>query len=612
MAQRSTTIKSSSLDFAGIKNNLKSFLQQKEEFKDYNFEASGLSNLLDVLAYNTHINGLTANYALNESFLSTAQLRSSLVQLSEAIGYIPDSKTASEAKIKMAMNLSNVADRENTITIATGYSFSAKVDQRKYTFQTNETLIAADDGAGFYQFTTLSGDDKISIFEGDRKTKTFIAGDNEENAVYVIPDKNMDIETAIVKVFENTSTTKFTTYTSISKATTISEQSTLYILKEMPNGFFELSFGNGTTLGQTPPPGGKITVEYLACNGAAADGALTFEPSANIKITDTINRTPVISTYSKSVGGGEKEGIESIRKNAPFQYASQNRMVTFADYNSLILRNFSTLIKDISSWGGEDNIKPEFGTVFTSIEFEDDVSETRKAVTKQSIVDLAEQLAVATFDVKFTDPVKTWVEAEVFFRFNPNLTTLSLNTIQEQVRNAVKSYFNENTGKFGEAFRRSNMLTIVDEVSPAILSSRADIKMQQRFAPSLLVEQDHSFSFPVAIASPDDVNVRVTSSTFIFKNQNCQLRNQLKTNKLQVINLSTNKAIVDNVGSYNATNGTVSIVGLQVDQVLGGVNYVKLAVVPANQSVIRPEREYILNQDVPRSIARAVVTDADN
>ena len=175
MAQRSTTIKSSSLDFAGIKNNLKSFLQQKEEFKDYNFEASGLSNLLDVLAYNTHINGLTANYALNESFLSTAQLRSSLVQLSEAIGYIPDSKTASEAKIKMAMNLSNVADRENTITIATGYSFSAKVDQRKYTFQTNETLIAADDGAGFYQFTTLSGDDKISIFEGDRKTKTFIA-----------------------------------------------------------------------------------------------------------------------------------------------------------------------------------------------------------------------------------------------------------------------------------------------------------------------------------------------------------------------------------------------------------------------------------------------------
>lgn len=607
-----TTIKSSALDFAAIKNNLKSFLQEKEEFKDYNFEASGLSNLLDVLAYNTHLNGLTANFALNESFLSTAQLRSSLVQLSEAIGYIPKSKTASEAIIKLAMNLSNVTDRESTITLSTGYVFKTKVDTRTYTFQTNETLIATDDGAGYYQFKTLDGNDKISIFEGRKRVKTFIAGDNDENAVYIIPDVNIDIDTAIIKVYENTSTTKFVTYTNIAKATTISEQSTLYILKEMPNGYFELSFGNGTTLGQTPPPGGKIVVEYLAVNGDAADGALTFEPASTIKITQTVSRTPVVSTYSKSVGGGEKETVESMRKNAPYQYASQNRMVTFADYNALILRNFAALIKDISSWGGEDNLKPEFGVVFTSIEFNDDVSESRKEVTKTSIVDLAAQLAVATFDVKFTDPVKTWIETEVFFRFNPALTTLSLNTIQESVRNTVQRYFTENTGRFGQAFRRSNMLTLVDEVSPSVLSSRAEVKMQQRFYPSLLVEQDHSFKYPAPIATPDDVFYRISTSTFVYKNQNCQLRNLLNSTKLQVINLTTNRAIVDNVGSYNPQTGDVNIVGLQVDQIVGGANFIKLAVVPANQSAIVPQREYILNFDNARSVARAVITEADN
>ena len=607
-----TTIKSSALDFANIKNNLKTFLQKKEEFKDYNFEASGLSNMLDVLAYNTHLNGLTANFALNESFLSTAQLRSSLVQLSEAIGYIPKSKTASQAIIKMAMNLSNVADRQQTITISTGYKFTTKVDVNVYTFQTNETLIASDDGAGYYQFKTLDGNDKISVFEGSAKTKTFISGDNDENAVYIIPDKNIDISTAIVKVYENASTSKFVTYTNITKATTISEQSTLYILKEMPNGYFELSFGNGTTLGQTPDSGSKITVEYLAVNGANADNALTFEPSSLIKITETINRTPVVSTYTKSVGGGEKETVESIRKNAPFQYASQNRMVTFADYNSLILRNYATLIEDISSWGGEDNLKPEFGVIFSSIEFEDDVSEQRKEVVKTGIVDLASQLAVATFDIKFSDPVKTWVETEVFFRFNPSLTSLSLNTIQENVRTAVQTYFSNSVGKFEQAFRRSNMLTLVDDVSPSILSSRAEVKMQQRFAPSLLVEQDHSFSFPSAIASPDDVLYRVTSSTFVFRNENCQVRNKLNSTKLQVINLTSNKPIVDNVGQYNPDAGTVSIVGLQVDSVIGGVNYIKLATVPANQSAIVPEKQYILNFDNARSIARAVVTKADN
>ena len=136
-----TTIKSSALDFANIKNNLKTFLQKKEEFKDYNFEASGLSKILDVLAYNTHLNGLTSNFALNESFLSTAQLRSSLVQLAEAIGYIPKSKTASQAIIKMAMNLSNVADRQQTITLATGYKFTTKVDVNIRIFNSPNNVV---------------------------------------------------------------------------------------------------------------------------------------------------------------------------------------------------------------------------------------------------------------------------------------------------------------------------------------------------------------------------------------------------------------------------------------------------------------------------------------
>ena len=84
-----TTINSSALDFQAIKNNLKTYLKQQSEFADYDFEASGLSNILDVLAYNTHLNALTANFALNESFLSTAQLRSSIVSHAETLGYIP-------------------------------------------------------------------------------------------------------------------------------------------------------------------------------------------------------------------------------------------------------------------------------------------------------------------------------------------------------------------------------------------------------------------------------------------------------------------------------------------------------------------------------------------
>ena len=106
MSNIPTTIKSSSLDFNSLKSNLKTYLQNTQEFTDYDFEASGLSNILDVLAHNTHINGLIANFALNESYLGTAQLRSSAISLSEGIGYVPDSATASLAKIRIYYNTS--------------------------------------------------------------------------------------------------------------------------------------------------------------------------------------------------------------------------------------------------------------------------------------------------------------------------------------------------------------------------------------------------------------------------------------------------------------------------------------------------------------------------
>ena len=110
-----TTIKSTALDFTAIKNNLKVFLSQQDEFTDYNFEASGLSSVLDVLAYNTHYNGLIANFALNESYLGTAQLRSSLVSLAEGIGYIPDSMNASQGIVNLSLNLESLTDRPTTV-----------------------------------------------------------------------------------------------------------------------------------------------------------------------------------------------------------------------------------------------------------------------------------------------------------------------------------------------------------------------------------------------------------------------------------------------------------------------------------------------------------------
>lgn len=598
-----TTIKSTSLDFDAIKNNLKTFLAQKEEFADYNFEASGLSNILDVLAYNTHYNGLTANFALNESFLGTAQLRSSVVSLAEGIGYIPDSKTSSQAIINMSVNLSGVTGRPANVQLNEGFKFNATVDETEYVFQTLEDLTASDNGEGLYIFKDAGGSTDIKVYEGTERVKTFLVTRKEDNAVYIIPDKAIDIDTAVVRVFETTTSSAFTSYTNLLKATTINAESTLYILKESPNGFYELSFGNGTTLGRAPDAGNKVTVTYLASSGSASDTAKTFEPQTGINVIGT-NYPVSVTTVANAVGGGEKESIEAIRQTAPFQYASQNRMVTAADYSTLVLRNFSTLIKDIQSFGGEDALEPKFGTVFMSVLFNADVDAATEQVTKDSIEDLAKQLSVASFNIEFTDPIKTFVETQLFFQFNPNLTTLSRNTIQDNVNQTISDYFDANTGKFNQSFRRSNLLTLIDDVSPAILSSRAEVRIQRRFIPTLTKMEDHTMRYAAQIAGPDDVNHVITSTAFTYKNKTCTLRNKLNSNKLEVFNQDDREVIVDNVGSFSGD--VVSIVGLQVDNFVGADSFVKVSAKPANESAVTPFRQDVIEHDAGQSFSRIV------
>lgn len=669
-----TTINSSSLEFQAIKNNLKTYLKRQSEFSDYDFEASALSNILDVLAYNTHINGLTANFALNESFLTTAQLRSSVVSHAETLGYIPQSRTASQAALNISFNIGiEQTDVPETLQIASGYKFTASVDDATYTFQTQELIEATNDGNNFFQFQTLDGSTSIPVYEGVAKTKTFYAGDDGEEVLYVIPDKNLDRNTVVVKIYESATSNDFTTYVNLETASNITATTPAYILKEAPNGYFELTFGNGSTLGAVPDAGARITVEYLSVAGRAANGARLFEPVNTVEVTEPssgtgLERLPIVSTVSRSVGGAEKESLDSIRRNAPFRYATQNRMVTYADYSSLVLRNYGNLIRDIIAWGGEDNLDPEYGVTYMSIAFKNDVTTAIANQTKDNIRVLVDQLSIASFGLKYTDPVTTFIESNVFFQYNPDYTNLSLNALQEQVRNVMTSYFTANTGNFGQSFRRSALLADIDDVSPAILSSRMDIKMQQRFTPSAGVEQNFSFKFPVAIANPDDQNIIVESSPFKLTiagtPYNCVIRNQLikptltttlgqtqydiygnvissdvqtttatglttrqvlnpnasgavvstaevtltKGLKLQIIDTNSGSVVVDNIGSYAPATGNISLVGFVADE----GKEIKMSCIPANASAIVPEREYILNFDSTRLSARGIRTTASN
>ena len=598
-----TAIQSTKLDFENIKSSLRTFLEAKQEYKDFNFEAAGINNILDVLAYNTHFNALTANFALNEAFLNTAQLRSSVIGHATTLGYETRSRTAAEANITMSLNLSGVAGRPNVISIPAGFSFTSKVGEKTFTFLTTELHSAADDGLGVYNFLNSEGTTSIKIKEGTPFTKTFFVGEAGERVLYVIPDNTMDTATATVKVFADPASANFVSYTRLSEAVTVSSTSRYFQITEAPNGFYELNFGDGISFGKSPDPGQKIQVDYLSVQGADANGASTFAASDEI-LVNGVNYPLIVNTVANSLNGADVQSIESIRQNAPIAYASQQRLVTAEDYKAVILKNYTSVL-DATAWGGEDNAVPEYGKVFVSLVFQEGTLDSAKQVIKDSIVtNITDNLSIISIDTKFADPVTTFLELGVTFNFDPSLSGVTEQTAASNVMSLVTQFFTDNLNKFGGVFRRSNLLSEIDDLSPAILNSRVEVKMQQRFSPTLNVPTSYDITFPTRLSAPSSTVPIVSTDTFIFNNRICQIKNRLNSNVLQIINSSA-AVEVDNIGSYDETTGVVSLVGFTPTGITSGQNFLKLTVTPSNEATIKPLRNYILSLDTDPSFASA-------
>lgn len=599
------TVTSTQLDFTEIKNKLKTYLAQDTQFSDYNFEASGLSNILDVLAYNTHFNALTANFALNESFLSTAQLRSSVVSHAATLGYAPRSRTASRAEVQLSINLNGVANRPSSVIIGAGTSFTSSVGDITYTYQTIEDYVATDNGSGLYQFLNTAGSLTIPLFEGTLKTKTFYVGEVGERQLYVIPDDTIDTSTAAVNVFDTTNGASFSAYTSINTAVSVTSNSRYYSINEAPNGYYELNFGDGISFGRAPVAGNKIVVSYLSCLGAEANGGSTFTPTSQVSVLGSGYNLSV-TTITNSVTGAPKQSIESVRQNAPIAFAAQQRLVTADDYRAIIQSNFST-VTDAIAWGGEDNTPAEFGSVFVSLVFEDNTSAAAIASIKDQIVQqITNNLSIISIDTKFTDPTTTFLELVASFNFDPNLTGATIKSTEANVLAVINGYVSSNLKKFSGVFRRSELLAEIDDISAAVLNSRVSVKLQQRFTPTLNVKTSYDIYFPNELAAPSAVDYTVTTSTFRFNGKVCSIKNKLNDTKLQVIN-SVGEVEVDNIGSFDNLQGKIIITGFAPTEITSGVTYLKVSAVPSNQSTVRPLRSYILDLDAGPTFATGVV-----
>src|SRR6056300_278274 len=338
----------SELDFANIKSSLRTFLSNQNEFKDYDFEGSSLSILLDLLAYNTHYLSYNANFVANEMFMDTAQLRSSVASLAKLVGYTPNSAKAPIADLKLVIN----DGTGSTITIPAGTKFTSSIDGLTYTFVSiaDKTVQPVD---GVYTAASLN------VYEGTYVSYNYTYDVQDIDQRFLIPSDRVD--TTTIKVVVQNSV-------------------------------------------------------YVVTNKTEANGATSFSLSGSISgftdITVTVN--------SSAQGGAEPETLQSIKKNTPDFYSSQDRAVTIEDYKSKVKQLYANT-QAISAWGGEDAETPFYGRVYISILPTSGSNLTDS--TKARIVADLKKYSVASVTPVIVDPETTNVLLASTIKFDEKITT---------------------------------------------------------------------------------------------------------------------------------------------------------------------------------------------
>jgi hypothetical protein len=469
MAQADNALRISELDFESIRNNLKNFLKNQSEFTDYDFEGSGMSVLLDILAYNTHYMGYYLNMVGNEAFLDTAQIRQSVISHAKHTNYFPNSQTAATAIVNIIVTPESPEDTgASTLTLPKYTRFlSEPIGGINYVFSTVAAVGATKSGGSF----TFSN---ISLKQGEPITQNYLADGTSRR--FTIPSSNVDTDTVSVSVQQSSSNSDTKLWTLATDLTEIGANSTVFFIEENSdaNGSYTLQFGDGT-IGKAISNGNIIIVNYLDTSGEYANKVNNY---VSISSIGGYSSNIVVQSISPASGGAARETVEEIKFRAPIHYTAQNRAVTKNDYEILLAKDYPN-IDAISVWGGDEEDSPVYGKIYISLKPKENYEITldEKERIKNEIV---RNRSVLTIIPEIVDPDFTYLTVTADVNYNPNLTALDEAQLKELVRQSVLDYKDGNLKKFNSTFRLSQLEKAIDGAHESILGSSVTVYAQKR------------------------------------------------------------------------------------------------------------------------------------
>jgi len=599
------------LDFDEIKDNLKVFLKNQNQFKDYDFEGSGMSVLLDTLAYNTHYLGFNANMLANEMFLDSAALRSSIVSHAKTLGYEVSSCGAPMAKISTSLSTTDA-----TKVMPAGTKFTTTVDGTNYQFVTASSYSAANAGNSI----TF---DEVEIYEGSYVTTRYTVDNSNPDQRFLLTDNRADTSTITVQVQNSASDTILVTYTKATDISQLTKNATVYFLQEIEQGKFEIYFGDGV-VSKKVQDGNIIILKYVVTNKTAANGANLFTAPASIDGVTGITLTLVAAAS----GGSEPETLDSIKLSAPLDYAAQGRCVTRSDYQVFAKKLFANT-QSVSVWGGEDGSydtslgvvsTPQFGKVFISIKT--NTGQNLTAAQKSSLVTSFSPFTVASITPVIVDPETLSLILNCTFMYDSTTLAGTKPDLEAAVLSRLTTFNDDELKSFNKPYRSSYVQGLLDDVNPSILNNTTSVVLSKKLKPQLGTIISYTISYSNPLSNPHDGHLGATggivaSTGFKINGNSTQvvyfdddgkgnLRTYYLTGAIRTYINSTAGVITYSEGKISINSINITAVE-NVDNVVS--DSIRITVKPASQDIV-PVRNQVLEIDLVNTVILGSVDSA--
>jgi len=543
------------LDFDEIKSNFISYLKTKSYYTDYNFEASGISSLMNLFAYIAHYMGYYIKMAYTESFIDGATKRESLMSKAKLNGYLPKGKRASRAVVSLQINLDSLPEPDNKTIIIPKYSLLSgiNVSNDSRTFYNLEDVICHNRIVNGTQVYYTSP--HFTVYEGSLKSWKMIVKSDVQNQRFVINDINIDYETLRVYVYPDSSSTNRDEYILVNDVFDINKNDKVFYLSSNIEGLYEIMFGNNI-IGNQPLNNSMIEMVYLSTSGPDGNGCTKMayqRPSILDAGTTGAYLNFLVTIIEKSSGGINAESIQSLRTNIPANFKRQKRVVTESDYKSIILDTYRD-IDSINIWGGEKNIPPDYGSIYISIKPK--LNNNIGIAAKQEINKLLSQNGVIGTNVKLIDPEYIDVQLSIHVKVDPTMTNKSNGEIQKLISNKVNVYNKAHLSKFERGLSNIDLLDYIK--NGELYISR--IYSESTISKSFNIVYLSSSQYLIAFGNQLNGNESITSSTFKYGGIDCVLSSDIG-GSVFISNSVTKSVIVNSpIGEIDYVKGLIKLI----------------------------------------------------